>query len=555
MSNRAIYLSREEAKTEEFFDSLHSEARSESAGGALDSAASLKLSASVVASQSAEEMPACVQAVIDATPVKNRARVLDSAIQGMEIYRQHHGVLPTADVLAAAMQQGLVAGRRIDSNGRVFDGVGGSAHHDNFAAEPNRIIVAITSAIAEAIPFATYLPTDVGSNQARLGIVSHQSGSLFGDYKQGELMDGVSIGKSFFAAERRIEMTVDAARTAATGAVYAANDGSMTPVAVLRGRTNVFVNGFPVASESSNVGSGVANSPISGVATINGVDHVVGGVVTIATGAVDLTFAPALPASALVEAELYIDYEAQPNLSPEMIAQVQTFNLYATPWRARTRQTIDSKTQYQNEIGVDLQSETLIAVRNQFAMERHYMALSKLKALAVNNAEVYDFGYATQSLQKTRAQIWQDFSAVLGIVDQRMAEDTMEHGVTHLYVTRNVAAQMMSLPRELFVSSGISARPSIYRIGTLFGRFEVYYTPKILAETATGSQILFIGRSPQVARCPLVLGDAVAPTYMPLSFGDDMKSGSAFYGRNFTQVNPHKPSASGAALITVSNLF
>lgn len=554
MSHRAIYSNGAMAESEKFFDSVFSEAKAGSKN--LDYGQAKAVSKSILDNVSSGEvsLPASVERVLARMPEEMQSRALDSVLWGMGVYEREHGVLPTADVIEAALQQGHSASFKMDQHGRMLDNVGSTNHHDQISAEPNRIVVAITSAIAEAMPFATYLPTDIGSNEARLGIVSHQAGSTFGGYTNGELMDGINIGKTFLSAERRVPLTLAGDRLSATGGVFTTVGGA-TGVGLLRGRTLVFVNGFAVAQENPNVSASVSNSPISGVASINGVDHSISGTVTVATGAIALTFSPALPAGTVVAAEGFIDYEQQPLLSPELVSQVQTYQYFAAPWRARARQTIDSKTQYQNELGLDLQSETLIAMRNQFSMERHYNSLSKLLALGLNNVATYNFDYTTQIAQKTRAQIWQDFQAVLGVVDQKMAEDTMDHGITHLYVTRNVAAQMMGLPTDFFVPSGIQARPGVYRVGTLYGRFEVYYTPRILTETSTTSQILCIGRSTQVARCPIVLGDAVAPTYMPLAFGDDMKSGSAFYARNFTSVNQHQPSARGAALITVTNLF
>lgn len=546
MGNRAIYSSGETEQTEKFFDGLYAEAK-DGESAALDS---VKLQA-VTSSKDLGELPESVQKLMDSVKdEEQRSRVLDATIVGMDLYRRQHGVMPTADVLDAAIQQGMAAGMDLGKLGIALDGVGTNLHSDNGSAQPNRIVVAITSALAEAIPFATYLPADIQSNEARLGIVSHLAGTTFGGYTQGDLMDGINIGESYLSSSRRTTATLDAERDQATGKV-----GGLVDLPLLRGRTKVFVNGFPVAEENINVNGAIANSPISGVAVIGGSQFTVSGTVTVATGAFTIDFAPALPVGTVVEVQGFIDYESNTALTPEIISQVQTYSLYANPWRAKVKQSIDSRTQYQNELNLDLQSEGLISIRNQFAMERHFEVLKMAKVLAGNNTHEFDFKYADQGLRKTRAAIWQDFSAVLGIADQQMAEDTMDHGITHLYVTKNVAAQMLALPREVFVPSGLVARPSIYRLGTLFGRFEVYYTPKVLVEGASSSQILCVGRSVQVARCPFVLGDAVPPTNIPLAINDDLKSGTGFYARNFTSVNPHVPSAKGVALINVTNLF
>ncbi|MOA09144.1 hypothetical protein D3C78_1289540 [compost metagenome] len=64
-----------------------------------------------------------------------------------------------------------------------------------------------------------------------------------------------------------------------------------------------------------------------------------------------------------------------------------------------------------------------------------------------------------------------------------------------------------------------------------------------------------VGRATDVTRNPFVLGDAVAPTVIPLAVNADLKTGAGFYARNFTAVNPHQASAMGCALINVTNLF
>lgn len=542
-------------QTEQVFDNMYDAARN--GGAVLDSAAALSVTDEAAANSGALTVPKMGKVLELVKDEKSHGRIIRSVLDGIASFEHLHGFRPTADVIDAAISQGLAVAdgsRDILGNGMTLDGISNTGHHDPISIQPNRIVVAITSALAEAIPFATYLPADIGSNEARLGIVSHQAGSTFGAYAQGALLDGVNTGNPYASSERRVALTLAGDRLSAAGGIFTTVGGSTT-LKLLRGRSIVFINGFPSAIENPNVAAGVANSPIGGSIAIGSTTYTVSGTVTVATGAFTLAFSPALPAGTAVEVEGHIDYEDQTDLTPSIITQVQNFSLYATPWRVLMRQTIDSQTQTQNEIGMDLLSESLIAARNQVAMERHYAAIAKLKAIAIANADAYDFGAPTQIVEKTRAMIWQDFTAVLGVTDQQMAEDTMDHGITHMYVTKNVAAQLMSLPSTLFESSGLVARPGIYRIGRLFGRFEVYYTPKGLTEGASTSQILCVGRSPQVARCPLVLGDAVPPTIIPLAVDGTLRRGNGMYARNFTQVNPHQPSSMGAALINITNLF
>jgi hypothetical protein len=557
MTTRAQYVDSRAAELETFADTAHARALGTD-GVTLDSAARRDANTEILKS---ETLPKAVQDVLAVMPEDQQIRVLDSIVVGANIFRQEHGFNPTGDMVQAALQQGQTAAKRIDAsgsfvrdqNGKILDAVGSTDHHDQISAQPNRIVVAITSALAEAIPFAHYLPFDIGSNEARLGIVSHQAGTTFGAYTTGDLLDGVNIGSTYVSSERRVTLTGDAERDAYTGQITGIVGGSEdTPL--LRGRTIISVNGFPCAFESPQTASSVADSPISGTFRIGSTTHVISGTVTVATGDVALAIAPAFPVGTVVEAEGFIDFEVAPLLAPRVLTQVQTYSYYANSWRVLAHQTVDSKTQYGNELGLDLQSENLIAIRNQVGMERHYMTLAKLKAIAVNNARTYDFDWSGQKQDKTRSQVWQDFLATLGIADQVMAEDTMDHGITHIYVGKYMMAQFQTLDSTIFQPSGITARPGIYRIGTLYGRYEVYYTPKGLTETGSGGQMLCIGRSSQVARCPAVLGDAVAPTFLPLAMDTTLKYSNAFYARNFTSVNQHVPSAKGAALINVTNL-
>lgn len=552
MTTRANYTTLGAAKTEKVFDSLYDETKG---GVVLDSAGSGD-AVQTYLDTATESMPPFLQKLLDKTNGQHGKLIMDSVVQGMRLHKHRHGVLPTADVIEAALDQAVAAVTPLKELGLALDGVGSSSHHDPISAQPERIQIGILTAIAEAFPAATYLATNIGSNEARLGIVSHQAGSLVGGYEVGALLDGVNIGDTYLSSERHVGLTLDLERDAATGNLSLTTGGAAN-VKLLRGRTQVFVNGFPVAEENPNVASSTVNSPISGVAVLAGVSHAISGTVNLDTGAVALAMAPAMPVGTIMTAEGYIDFEQDPSITPEIKTQVQTFSHYAVAWRGKLQQTIDSKTQYNNELGIDLQSESLICARNQVTLERHRSILRKAIALAAQNTETFNFDYTTQMAEKSRAQIWQDLPAVLGITDQQMAEDTMDRGVTHLYVGKLIKAQWEGLPRDIFEPSGLVAVPGIYRIGRLFGRFEVYYSPwEILEDQAAGTaQILCLGRSNSPARNTFVMGDAVPVTVLPLAFNADMKYGQAIYTRNFTDVNKHRPSASGCALINVTNLF
>lgn len=514
-----------------------------------------------VRNQPGVSVPKALNELLGKLKTDDEARVLDSIGAGLAHYKTEHGTLPTADVVEAAISQGGPALYGIDMSGRVLDSAT-SGFHDPGSLQPNRAIVAILSAIAEAIPFAAYLPVDIQSNQSKLAILSHMAGSAFGDYSLNEIMDGVNAGDVYASSSRFVKFDHSgvAPYTSKFTQTNLANDPGYcdaggTGVPVLRGRTIVYVNGKVAAMDALN-GSG-ATSPISGSVKVDGTDYAIVGTVTLATGAISITPTPDFAAGLEVTAQSFVDYETSPALIPSVLVRADVFDIYANPWRVMTGISIDASTQIKNELGLDASSEALMAIRSQMAMERHYQALRMAYALGKNNEVAYDFAYSTQIAQKTRAQIWQDFQSVISNADQKMANDTMDHGITHMYVPAWVAAQMASLPADLFKSSGIANRPGIYRVGRLFDKYEVYYSPKggvTQAADLTTASILAVGRSSQVARCPIVLGDAVAPTFLPLNMQSDLKNNAAMYARDFTVVNPHEPSALGCARISITNL-
>lgn len=526
--------------------------------GTFDSAAANDFVLDAVG-QSESIVPETLQALFDEVGTTCSATISKAILDGVAEYEAMHGVSVPADVMEYAFH--MAYGTTEKAKKIMALDSANNTHADNLSLQPNRAVVAIFSALMEAIPFAHYLPADIGSNEGKLGIVTHQAGSHFGLYAANGGMDGTSSGDPYISSSR-IHATTNAAgaHTGQLTSVQATRDtcaavaGDVVAVNLLRGRTQVYVNGKIVAREISSSGSGV--STVSGSVAISGTTYQIGGTVNTDTGVIALTSTPALNNAVPVHVEGFLDFDRQPSLTPSIITNVEMFSLFAKPWRVYTQHSIDTQTQMSNELGLDPHSESLIALQNQFANERHYEVLAKAHRLASygSNIATFSMDWSTQGAQKMRSQILQDMQSTLGVVSQQMAIDTMSYGLSHLYVGKYMAAMMLGLPSSVWQPSGVQARPGIYRLGRLFNQYDVYYTPKILTETNSASQILCIGRAPDVARNPFVLGDAVPATVIPLGVGVDLKRGAGFYARNFTEVNPYAPAAAGVALINVTNM-
>lgn len=548
-----VYANQKTQDVEKFVKSLQDNTVK---AGIFDSAAAADFISTVSNQNTGIKIPDTLQAVLDEARGNDAPLVTRAILDGIHAYETQHGGTAPADVLEQALH--LAYGTTNEARRRYHLDSATSLASDAGGLQPNRAVVAILSAMGEAIPFAHYLPADIGSNEAILAIMSHNAGNAYGRYAQGGLMDGSLSGDAYISSSRINSSLPAAATGAVTGKLTTIQttedtcDAGAAAVKLLRGRTIVYVNGQLAAREVDSTGAG--NSGMNGKISVAGVEYAIGGSINTDTGVYALTTTPALPVTVPVVVEGFIDYERAPELTPSIITAVNTYKLHAKPWRVTTTATIDSRTQMANELGLDPYSESVIAIQAQYANERHYEVLAKAKRLAANNQVEHDFQWAARSAQMSRSQIWGDLGSVLGAASQQMAIDTMNHGITHLYVGKVLAAQFMALPREIFEPSGTAERPGIFRIGRLLGRFEVYYTPKGINETSTSSQILCIGRATDVTRNPFILGDAVPPTVIPLAVGQDLRQGAGFYSRGFTSVNPHGPSSLGCALINVINL-
>lgn len=495
-------------------------------------------------------------------------KLFDSVADGIERYTDAHGVAPSPDLLLAAMQQADSARHDYTNDGiprSVMDSVGGSDHHAANSINANRALLAIEQLFETAIPFGSYLATDISSNEARLHILSHIAASTHGGYKANDSLNGGLAGKPFASSSRWMKFGGDfsAPQTQKVTSIVdrdgfcVQTDGLVVPP-ILRGRTIVYINGLVAAEERPNPSG--ETSPIAGAVTINGTEYSINAKSEPGRGLVTInSISPALPEGSEVVAQAYIDYERAPALTPRVGIEVETFSMYANPNRITTSTTIDFMTQLQRELSIDGQSQALQAVRTQLSMERHFEALRMARRLAKNTSVSHDLDLASRNSALLHWQIWQDFLPALSAVLQIVVEKTADASVEVAYVGRRLASEFLSLPREMFVPSGVRPRPGVYRLGRLFDLIDLYFLPDgeniLRSDSAVGEhEMLLIGRGSQPGRSPIVLGDAVPPTLLSLATNADFNSNLGMYSREFTRVNPHYRSAHGAALMTIKGI-
>lgn len=546
--------SRQPLVVKHFFDAV-----SEAAAGSSTKSLTAQAAASIL-HESQIAVPDVVQRLLSRFDEKSHGALLDSVRAGMAEYQNQHGFAPDASIVESVIESAVrtatplkdlnLSGFRLDS--------ATNSHHDQISLNPAMAMLAIMAMLAEAVPFAAYLSADIKTNEAFLFIMDNKANSSFGDYAAGASLNGISGGGAYTQSVRVLSLTANGGAGPFAGNVQARTNATGANMPLLRGRSVVLVNGLPRAREVGDAYGSGANA-VAGSVTIASTTYTLGGTVNSDTGAYNITTSAALPAGTSVELVAYIDFEKGPQYAPEFGTEVRRFSLFANASRAIAKNTIDSMTQMQNELALDPRGQALLAIRSQVAQERHRHALKLMFGIAKGQgAKTWNYDYTNQIAQKDRAQIWQNLAPILAGLSQDMANATVDHGVTTLYLTGELAAQLRGLPTDIFESSGLVDRPGIYRLGRLFRLYDCYYLPPGygLVETGGGdtSQILAIGRGSSVARNPVVFGEAVPSIFLPLAMGTDLVTQDGFYTRNFTELNPHEQSATAAYIIDVTDI-
>lgn len=549
----------DEIQAANFIDNLRSQAGGEYQ--ALDSAEATEFAEKVCSGKISVDIPKNLQIVLDEAG-EGAHEVIQAILDSANLYEKDHGKAIPADVVNLMLHNAYAVTGHAASKGapRAALDSATTQHHDAHSLQAARPIVAILGTATDAIPFANYLPADISSNEARLAIVSSYAGKEYGGYKPNDNMDGDNSGR-LYAYTGRYHIASANGGGSFTGRITAIQETPVTclqtapSVTLIRGATKVYVDGRPAGFEPSVEGSGT--SIIAGEIKIGSTVHKLSGTINPETGEYAISASPDIPANHEVAVEGFVDYERMPELIPDIHIKAEVFKMHARAWRVRTSQTIDSRTQMANELGIDPVAQSLYTMQQQISNEKHYMALRKMKALSANILETYDFDWAGQKAAKDRTSVWRDMGSPLEKVSQQLIAKNLGAGVEYLYVGEEIAAEWRGLAgTDIFVDSGIRHHQGIYRIGTFKG-IPAYFVPKtagIINETPNSAEILCIARHADTARSPIIVGDAVPPTLINLAVTDNLVTGSAFYMRSFMEVNPYGPSQFGSARITITNL-
>lgn len=555
----------------------------------------------------ASAYPTCLQAIFDSAFFRNpeaKAQVLAGIEYGMDEYkRRHGGEAPSVELVAAGISCGAaLLNRNIAEGKALFDNIQRSTginiddqtqfdsmsygHHESLSVVPALVMVTISSRISSGIPTIAYLPNPAGTNELPLLYGRPVASKDWGGIAAGEYLDGTKATSPYFGNHWQFAMTPGSGPTAlvytVTPRTHYADSAALTPdvgadvAPFLAGRVRILVNGIEVAHDRYK-----AHPTKTGTSMLVGVDGVVidstavkvdSGSAVLSTSLITATFHAALPAGAVVTAEVVFDFERKGNDGKPLITppgidiDLSGASLYATPTRALVTATIDSITQMRNELGIDPRAAAMGMVQGKFYLEETLRLLKACKQRATASGRVFSFD-ASRGVSGHGASVYNNTEELMGEVRNQisMAKQSISMAANSsptgfdLFVGNNGAiwfGRLTSNDGYSAVAGAVYAPDAITRIGQFEDGINVYHVPGnagLLTESSTAAQFMLVARSSDPAKAAIVGHIAVPPMILEYN-ADPFEQGAGIYARVAGELNPIDRFADQSAIINATNL-
>lgn len=574
------------------------------------------------------------QALLDLEEKVGKAgmsHIFDSIDTGVKAYRNRHGgAMPDAALVASAINAGSLLHTGLDrsqTNGlfdsasdafggpevqQFYDSVskGGSTHT---AEVPSLAMVTIAMTIANAMPVVSYLPNPKGTNTVPLVYVRQVAANTYGQTEKNEFLDGLKAANQYFDAVHRFEMVPNADRKTFTittkrcvdpTTLKPVDDAGSLPFVL--GGTAITVGGVFVAhDEQSNQSGGsttgtfnIYPQDVDGFTTKDGINKVASGRVDLSKDQITVTFEKAIPEGVSVKASVYANFEAKDNNGNYILQapSVDTRNEYgsvsAYAIRAIYTASIDSITQMQNELGVDVRAAFVAVVIGKLMFEQTCRLLKEARDLAegsfsadgklvlVRELDLSRGNDLTQAFNKS-ADIIAEVIPALEDMKRRITERTAHSPDGYdVYVTGSLSTLVRSLADDTnFIPTGLTlgVPNNITRIGSR-GTDNFYYVPssagvlndgelklvigvddtdpanpKQITEDVTFGEMLIIARN-SVAAKSVFIGHIAVPVITEDVRAKSFEQGVTVYTRQAAQLNRNSRFGGQVALLRVIKL-
>lgn len=382
----------------------------------------------------------------------------------------------------------------------------------------------------------TYIPAQ--ANEVEIFDVRRVAGSKFGDYKQGDVLGNSAFGQYSslnqiyaFAADNQPDGTKKAF-------VYdSATSGFGVVVPFKKSSAKLWLDGAVVATEvEGQVGK------LYGTTHIDGVEVVINGTVTAATGKVELTTAVALKTGQLMLLEYDVDIEKAPELIPVIANEMQPFKLRPHESALAAEHTVQAYWTMNREFGIDTRSMQMSELRNYIAYEKDVRNLRKM-ILAMSKTYTFDLKVDEGQYFKEH---YETLHKLLLLISQDMQVRTEVSGLVGMFCGPQACAVIKSLGAPHFqIVDGYRQVPRVHYVGKLFGQFKIYEVPveieviKGVAATKLGTfDCLCYARGEGHAEAGLVVGDAVPATIYNHNVNAALKDRNTIWELSYCDIHP-----------------
>lgn len=538
--------------------------------------------------QSKALLPASLTYLFDSVGSEDgRAMILRGMEIGIQSYRDHNGGdMPSDALIAAGLSAGAMVLNQQDKASfckPMFDSLTYD-HVESLSVVPSVVLATIATRIATGLPIISYLPNPKGSNEVPVVYGRLAASKNWGALEANDYLDGDKAAHPYIDSRRQFLMS-----NGGSGLVYTVTprvhysdystltgDAGSTAAPFLGGRVRILVNGVEVAHDRNK-----EHPTKSGTSTLQAVTDITleGTAVLVASGTASLTthlitatFSGALPAGAVVTAEVILDFERKDSggaivlnaAGVELVLEGKS--IYAYPIHAFVSASVGAMSQMQRELDLDARAAGVAVVQAKFYLEQTVYMLKGAKAIANAYELTHEFDASrgvtggAASAYNTSAQLMSEFKSVLS-----KAKISINSAVGNsvnsfdIYCTDKGAilfGRLAELKGYTEVPNIVGSADAITRIGYFDDGTNVYHVPAqcgLFTETTTEAEVMVIARSSDPAKSMFVGFTAVPPIlrdFDPTAF----EQGVAIYSRNAAEINPLSRFGRQVAIINMVEL-
>jgi hypothetical protein len=511
---------------------------------------------------------------------KNIAVVMDGLIQGVRDYRiRNGGEMPCDTVIAAAFSDAQALVNHFNSIGVM--------QSPALALVPEIVAASMYSRLASTIPIAMPLPNPNGSGEVPLLVCRMTAFKTFGAMTKGDPIDGSRGGLPFMTAKREFAMSNGGSGLTYTitprvaYANYAAlTPNTNTPIAPFKGgRVAILVNGVKIAHDSfkgHKVNAGTSQLvAVPDVVLESTAITATAATANLDTHLISVTFAAALPANAVVTAEIILDYERKDGngnfliTAPSLDIATDEETVRSVQHQATMSVSQGALETLRRQTGFDPVASGIALLQSNFYLEQTLQVLRQAKRKALAYGAVVEFD-ASRGVVDGAAAAYntaqQLFAEVLRKKDEAAQKINKQTAGTSFAYDIFCTERVATLFNTLSVVNGykrlaavVGVNNAIVRIGQFDDGTNIYVLPTNDAPVLTdsndlkASELLVVARSSDPVRAPIVSITAVPP--ITLEFAPNFfEQGVGMFVDSDMVINPLERFGMQFALIEMVNL-